>query len=802
MAEPIDGTGSPAAASDPQRLRSGEYRIDLAARGIRRNDVAVEVEAKVFDLIALLIAHPDRALSKREIGDALWPDRAVTDAALSQLLRKARRALGDDGEAQASIRTVHGRGLQWVGALEADEDPNPPQAAAAETTAPVPASSAAAPRRRLPYWLLGGLVVAVLIATAVLMWPASRPPATVPTAAPVRIVLLPTVERSGSADLAWVRNGLTGLIGSLLGDRSGIETLAPPDAFGDPAVHPPEDADTRRRLREASGATHAAFTELRTLGPLVELDLRVVALDSGVEYREVLRGSTPAAIAVDAAARVRQRLQQPLPDGAVAAAATAEIQDPFVAEAYARGIDAQMRGDQTGAKKYFDICLDHDPALLWPRLHLAAAQIATDEVDSGVANAERVAEAARRRGLVAPYLQATRQLASVAFRRGDIEAAATRLDAALADLHEPLPALAQIDLLVAYGSIESERGRRREARERFDEALARARALGDRRREASALFNLAVVENAEGDAETAIARLRAALDAARAGGDGGLEAAILLNLGGAEHNAGRSLDAATLLQQGLRLARERADRQVQVFSAIGLGWVLNAFERTADAGALGEAVLRHAEHEGNAYWEAEARWLLSALAARRKDWTGALDQLERARALYAARGMQRNVGQVLAETVQTAGQAGDAARAHAAAEAYRRLADEAADARPLAERLPLIDAQLRHVDGDAAGATDALAAFVAGRGTDRGPVTQAAVFELGRWQLDLGRSEATLALPALVTWLADQPAAIALRVDALRAAGRAAEADAAQARLDALRHSPQLDLPAALRTIP
>ncbi len=64
-------------------FRIGDYAIDLAAREIRVGSRSVDVEAKVFDLIALLLEHRDRALSKREINDALWGQRPVTDAALS-----------------------------------------------------------------------------------------------------------------------------------------------------------------------------------------------------------------------------------------------------------------------------------------------------------------------------------------------------------------------------------------------------------------------------------------------------------------------------------------------------------------------------------------------------------------------------------------------------------------------------------------------------------------------------------------------------------------------------------------------
>src|SRR4030095_5101135 len=45
-----------------------------------------------------------------------WHTRFVTDSALSSRIKSARRAIGDDGQAQRLIRTVHGRGYQFVGA--------------------------------------------------------------------------------------------------------------------------------------------------------------------------------------------------------------------------------------------------------------------------------------------------------------------------------------------------------------------------------------------------------------------------------------------------------------------------------------------------------------------------------------------------------------------------------------------------------------------------------------------------------------------------------------------------------------
>ena len=75
-----------------------------------------------------------------------------------------------------------------------------------------------------------------------------------------------------------------------------------------------------------------------------------------------------------------------------------------------------------------------------------------------------------------------------------------------------------------------------------------------------------------------------------------------------------------------------------------------------------------------------------------------------------------------------------------------------------------------------------------------GAAAQATLFQLGRWQLAAGQGEDLLLREAWKPWLEQHPDAIGLRIRALRALGRDAEADAEQARLDRLKQAPQLDL--------
>jgi DNA-binding winged helix-turn-helix (wHTH) protein/Tfp pilus assembly protein PilF len=774
----------PTPAPAPSRYRFDDVLIDLDAREIHRAGERVEVEAKVFDLIALLLGNRERAMDKRELNAALWGDRPVTDAALSQQLRKARRALGDDGDAQRVIRTVHGRGLRWVAevaeaGVEAALGASP---ASPPATPPVPQPVTSARWR----WLALA-AIALLVALASAWWLPQRAGSPATGATP-RIAILPLEDQSAEPALGWTRRGLMGLMAGLFEQGGRVEIVAARNVQALDAATGPVDSASANILRHALGATHLVATRLRRVGPLYELDVRLLAAGAA-ERQEILHGSAPAPLAVEAVQRVRRWLDL----DALPAATDRGIASPFLAEAYARGLDAQLHGDHAAARKYFDICLDQDPGLAWPRLGLAIAQGETGDAKASAENAAKVAAAAREQGDDELLIAALRQLGSLAFRRGDLDAAAAHIETALQDLSPSRP-LTLTELLVAQASIEDERGHFEQSRAQFERALALARDTGNRRGEALVLVNLASLENGAGDAAAAATLLRDGLDAAREAGDSSLEGNTLANLGATEANQGHLLDAATLLQQALAIARRRGDTRLEALTTIQLTWALMPFDRDADIATLTRRVSSLAEQERNPYWQAELHWALGGAAARDKDWPQALRELERARGLYADAGMTRNLAPVLAALVETATDAGIGTTAHAAADAFRQIA--AADPRSWNEWLPLLDAQLRKVDGDAAGALAALADRLDRAPEAYGAAAQASLFQLGRWQIAAGQGEDVLLREAWKPWLTQHPDAIALRIAALRAAGRKADADAEQARLDRLKQTPQLDLAA------
>ena len=104
--------------------------VDTDTYEVRAGDRVVKVEPQVFDVLALLIAHRDRVVTKEELLDGVWGDRFVSESALTTRIKQARQAVGDDGQAQRVIRTVHGRGYRFVAPIEALDDAGTAAAAA------------------------------------------------------------------------------------------------------------------------------------------------------------------------------------------------------------------------------------------------------------------------------------------------------------------------------------------------------------------------------------------------------------------------------------------------------------------------------------------------------------------------------------------------------------------------------------------------------------------------------------------------------------------------------------------------
>ena len=90
------------------------FTLDTDRFELRDEDKVLSVEPLVFDLLAYLVKHRDRVVGRDELLESLWSGKVVSDSALAARIRDVRRVLGDTGDRQGLIRTVRGRGFQFV----------------------------------------------------------------------------------------------------------------------------------------------------------------------------------------------------------------------------------------------------------------------------------------------------------------------------------------------------------------------------------------------------------------------------------------------------------------------------------------------------------------------------------------------------------------------------------------------------------------------------------------------------------------------------------------------------------------
>jgi TolB-like protein len=111
---------SPQAEQDLRYLFE-DCALDIDRRELRCGPRLVAVEPQVFDLLAHLIRHRDRVVSKDDLLATIWQGRVVSESALFNRINAARKAIGDNGERQRLIKTLPRKGLRFVG--EVHEEP-------------------------------------------------------------------------------------------------------------------------------------------------------------------------------------------------------------------------------------------------------------------------------------------------------------------------------------------------------------------------------------------------------------------------------------------------------------------------------------------------------------------------------------------------------------------------------------------------------------------------------------------------------------------------------------------------------
>ncbi len=436
--------------------RFGECVIDAARREITLAGELVTTQPKAFELLLYLIRNRHRVVDKDELQDVLWPRSIVTETALTRCVMKARRAVGDDADRQVAIKTVHGTGYRFAADLDDDIEP----------AVHLPESKT--PRQPFNWSVLKipGAVAAltVLVVSAWLLF------APMAFSGPVRLAVLPFENATGDAELDWIETGLMAMMTRTLADQ-GVDTINV-DAMSESDTQQSISAllatgsEFRDRMSRSSAATHFLGASLQQSGGLYRLTYTLAGHENR-PMRRTLVGREPTRLVKEITDTiVHLTVDAPPPTTHRSSVSN----DEFLNEAFARGMSLYHEGRYEDAKDLFEMIIEQEPHLFWPRYERALA----------IRNL-RDFEAAERE------LIALRDEAA---------------GAALLDEH----AAAEN----ALGKLYWERRRNDEARVAYENTIRLGNEAEDPLRAATGYQNLALVEKSIGDLPKALEHMRAA----------------------------------------------------------------------------------------------------------------------------------------------------------------------------------------------------------------------------------------------------------------------------------------------------
>ncbi len=96
------------------RFRFDRFILDLADRRLTRDGVAVALNARYFDALALLVREHGRLVTKERFLEEVWRGVPVTDEALTQCVRTLRKALDDEAGRPRFIETAPKHGYRFI----------------------------------------------------------------------------------------------------------------------------------------------------------------------------------------------------------------------------------------------------------------------------------------------------------------------------------------------------------------------------------------------------------------------------------------------------------------------------------------------------------------------------------------------------------------------------------------------------------------------------------------------------------------------------------------------------------------
>jgi cholera toxin transcriptional activator len=105
----------------PRVVRFGLYEADLAARELRREGFTVKIQDRPFEVLSILLEHPNEVVTREDFRAKLWSADTFVDFdhSLNTAVNKLRETLGDSASSPRYVETLARRGYRFIAPVEA-----------------------------------------------------------------------------------------------------------------------------------------------------------------------------------------------------------------------------------------------------------------------------------------------------------------------------------------------------------------------------------------------------------------------------------------------------------------------------------------------------------------------------------------------------------------------------------------------------------------------------------------------------------------------------------------------------------
>ncbi len=511
--------------------RFADCDLDTRTQQLFRDGEVVELQHQSYLLLLYLVRNCGRLIDKDELLREVWGNSFLTDSAIARVVMKVRTAIGDDAKQQTLLKTIRGRGVEFL----------------AEVT--VQQADAQSQRRPILLWsslaiILLGVTVGLYSLSVSRSVPSEQAEDLSQATAQLQLPTMAIAQVSNlTADesLDWIGTGVPQtLLEHLRGEFDGY--MMPEDLNAESAN--PEE------LKKFLGVDFLLLTSIRKQDDQYLADFRMQGDDlvsSTIQHPEI-------AMLISELARHAIAARQ----GVLASSIhlDSSFANPLVMELYSRAMHSLYLGEEDNAQQLLEAALTVNPDSAILNFYLLHARRNSISLADLLAEYQSLMD--RYSGTVAPAMMAIvlERIGIETWYAGEVEKSREILRRAVGMLEKQGDRLAYARALNSFSIAEASSGESQNAWKLATLALSKFEQTGDDYHQSLSLTNLGYLAEDAGKLMEALDFHTRAMQIRSQYQFRSLYHASVYGVGRLQRRLGRFDEAAKLINQSLAYSRD------------------------------------------------------------------------------------------------------------------------------------------------------------------------------------------------------------------------------------------------------